>query len=253
MLHLIRLVLLLLLSQGPVLGQRPLTPTTGVVLKVPEVVRGCLSPLLPGCMISRGIHVRIYHRLVKLNEFTWVCEGLPTRDRTLLISESMSSVIAAKLLPILILLIEDTGDDEVLPCARGREERSMLKYRLSWHQMHHLLVCPESVLFLIYDLKLFNQLLLLGRELRLGCYHHALIVRVMMRALKPVRHIFHLALRPRKHEPYSIPSRCHGIVVLRLLLKWIHPSNFNDFTLQRESYFLFKIVLGRLDGGVLLR
>jgi hypothetical protein len=48
--------------------------------------------------------------------------------------------------------------------------------------MHHLLVCAESVLLLIYDLELFKELLLLGGELRLSWGHHAIIVRVMMRA-----------------------------------------------------------------------
>ena len=199
------------------------------------------------------MHVWIYHRLVKLNELSWVCEGLPARNRPLLISESISSVIAAKLLSILSLLIEDTGDDEVLPCPRGCEERSMLKCCLSWHQMHHLRVCTESILLLIDDLELFNQLLLLGGELRLAWYYHTLSVRVVMRALEAMRHVFHLALRPRKHEPDGIPPRCHGIVVLRLLLKSVHPPNFDYLTLQRESYFLLKVVLGRQDGGGLLR
>ena len=94
----------------------------------------------------------------------------------------MSPVIAAKLLPIVILLIEDTGDYEVLPCPRGCEKRPMLQRCLSWDQMHHLLVRPESVLLLIYDLELFKELLLLGGDLRLSWSHHALIVRVMMRA-----------------------------------------------------------------------
>jgi hypothetical protein len=72
------------------------------------------------------MHVWINHGFVKLNELTWVCEGLPARNFALLISKSMSSVIPAKLLPILSLLIEDTGDDEILPCPRTSEERSML-------------------------------------------------------------------------------------------------------------------------------
>lgn len=84
--------------------------------------------------------------------------------------------------------------------------------------MHHLLVCPESVLLLIDDLELFKDLLLLGGELRLSWSHHALIVRVMMRALKPVRHVFHLALRSRKHESDRVLPRCSSLVVLRLLL-----------------------------------
>lgn len=94
----------------------------------------------------------------------------------------MSPVIAAKLLPIMILLIEDTGDHEVLPCPRGGEKRPMLERCLSWNQMHHLLVCAESVLLLVYDLELFKELLLLGGELSVRWSHHALIVRVMMRA-----------------------------------------------------------------------
>jgi hypothetical protein len=104
--------------------------------------------------------------------------------------------------------------------------------------MHHLRICPESVLLLIYDLELFNQLLLLGGELRLAWYYHALIVRVMMRALKPVRHVFHLALRPRKHEPDGIPPRRHGIVVLRLLLNCVDSPNFDYVTLYRDGYLL---------------
>ena len=117
-------MLLLLLSQGSVFGHRTLSPTG--VLEVPEIVRGRLCALLSCGMVSRSMHVCIYHRLVKLNELPWVCEGLPARDRALLIYESMSPVIAAKLLPIVILLIEDTGYYEVLPSPRGGEKRAIL-------------------------------------------------------------------------------------------------------------------------------
>ena len=66
-------------------------------------------------------------------------------------------------------------------------------------------------------------------------------------------YVFHLALRSRKHESDCIPPRCHCIVVLRLLLRYVHLPRFDRFTLQRESYFLLKVVGSLWDGRVLLR